>query len=80
MFQISRFIEEPKEIFNYFGINIKLPYGIAYIATNKDGKVHGYYEKPISFENGYWGTPMSILLGKIDFMGDSRESLVEVIK
>ena len=81
MFQILRFTERSYKSFNYFGINLKLPNRIKYIATDSDGEVYGYYRTPYNDSNS-WGTAdeddVYLFLGTIEFKGDFKHSLVEV--
>jgi hypothetical protein len=79
-FSILKRVDNFKNV-NYYGISFNIhPYYI-WIATDQNGNTAAYSHKPI-IRDGYYDSKdiegNGLLLGKVDFKGDWRKSLMEI--
>lgn len=71
---------------NYFGLRLSISSSIKWLATDEDGTVYGYFNKPeyynecvMNDDANYWDCDSySVKLCKIKYKGDARKSLVNV--
>lgn len=74
--------DESSKTVNYFGKDFELPQGCHYIATDSDGHINAYYNKPeLNYQNK-WMDPNDLLCEWLGFFPDGisfdfKKSLVE---
>lgn len=79
MFKITKKTGDAVVPFVYFGLEILIPRNTAYLATDEDGGLWAYTEKPEP-NNTFWSAQLAaIAIVELEFEGDWRDSLVEVI-
>lgn len=84
MFEItdvfSTVTKDTKTVY-YFGVEYEVPQWVKYIACSGNGRVSCYNRKPDKIKWGHWDFDVEYFyyeLGWISFIGDWRDSLVEV--
>ena len=77
-FEIIKFITEYKTVV-YFGIELEVPKSIEYIATNYNGDVVGFVERP-KIDNTYnqFVSSELIYIGTVKYIWDWKDSLLKV--
>ena len=84
-FKLLRYIEHYQESCNYFSMNIRVPAGVNWLATDFHGILCGYANEPIltfrrvDDKQGYWcGGNDFVKLARVDFIGDWHQSKLKV--
>ncbi len=76
-FSLSYLTEE--KCVNYFGKLLLVPEKYKYIATNYDGSVWAFLEKPEMDSECFYLEPASpIYIGYVDYTGNWKDSLMEI--
>ena len=62
-----------------YGLTIKVPFGHKWIAVDKSGGLCSYENKP-TIDSSYeeWQSHDYTLIGKVEYKGDWRKSLIEI--
>ena len=83
MFNIIKVSIDTHPIF-YFGVLVNVPVGknIRYLATDSDGSLYGFSEKPIPAEDVIWVNEEMVdcpyEIAHLEFEGDWKDSLYKI--
>ena len=79
-FIIEEFTNDALKIINYFGIELSVPSDAKFIATDDDGQMYTFDEKPKLVDGGYFVaySTTAVYVGKCKFKGDIKDSIMEI--